>query len=75
MRTIDDSSQMGERRALTLLPATQPWYARTATSADERRRALVDEHTRVLARAVGDHLPCELVLRAAAIVSELQRTP
>ena len=37
------------------------------------RQALEDEHTRILANAVGDHLPYELALRAAAVAEQLQR--
>lgn len=37
------------------------------------RQALEDEHTRILAKSVGDHLPYELALRAAAIAEQLQR--
>lgn len=68
-----DSSRVGEGRALTLLPS-QPWYAAAPTAAPDRE-ALEDEHTRVLARAVGDHLPYELVLRAAELAAQLQRIP
>jgi len=75
MRTSMDSHQVGERRALTLVPALpgpQPWYA-AAPARD--RRELEDEHTRILAQAVGDHLPYELVLRAAELAAQLQRRP
>jgi hypothetical protein len=71
MSTSIDSSRVGEGRALALLPS-QPWYATAPTPAPDRQ-ALEDEHTRVLARAVGDHLPYELVLRAADIAAQLQR--
>jgi hypothetical protein len=37
------------------------------------RQALEDEHTRILANAVGDHLPYELALRAQAVAEQLQR--
>jgi len=37
-----------------------PWYATTPPSPEERRRELEDEHSRLLAQAVGDHLPHEL---------------
>jgi hypothetical protein len=37
------------------------------------RRELEDEHMRILARAVGDHLPYELALRAAELAAQLQR--
>jgi hypothetical protein len=68
-----DTRRVGEGRALTLLPS-QPWYA-TAAPPPPDRQALEDEHTRVLARAVGDHLPYELMLRAAEIAAQLQRIP
>lgn len=63
--------KVGEGRALALLPS-QPWYAAAPTPT---REALEDEHSRVLARAVGDHLPYELVLRAADIEAQLQHVP
>ena len=63
---------MGEGRAFALLLNPRPWYMTAATPALDRQ-ALEDEHTRVLARAVGDHLPYELVLRAADIAEQLQR--
>ena len=53
--------------------APRPWYATLAPSARDRRE-LEDEHTRILARAVGDHLPYELMLRAAELAAQLQRT-
>jgi hypothetical protein len=75
MRVTHDSNQV--RAALVLLPAVaaaQPWYATPLASAPDRRE-LEDEHTRILARAVGDHLPYELALRAAEVAAQLQRTP
>jgi hypothetical protein len=75
MRTTHDSDHTGEGRALTLvpsLPAPVPWYAPPPMPA-RGRRELEDEHTRILARAVGDHLPYELVLRAAELAAQLQR--
>ena len=72
MRTTSDSSQVGEGRALALVPALpQPWYLTPPMTID--RRELEDEHTRILAQAVGDHLPIELALRAAAVAEQLQR--
>jgi hypothetical protein len=71
MHTISDSSQVGEGRALALVPGPQPWYMTSPALLD--RQALEDEHTRILARGVGDHLPYELVLRAAAVAEQLQR--
>jgi hypothetical protein len=77
MSTIHESDQGVEGRTLTLVPsvpAPEPWYA-TALSPAVDRRELEDEHTRVLAQAVGDHLPYELALRAAELAAQLQRTP
>ena len=78
MTTSTHSGRAGRRRALTLvpsLPAAQPWYATPPAPPVPGRRELEDEHTRVLSRAVGDHLPYELVLRAAELAAQLQRTP
>jgi hypothetical protein len=50
-----------------------PWYAAAPRLVPDRQ-ALEDEHTRVLAKAVGDHLPYELVLRAAALAAQLDAT-
>jgi hypothetical protein len=69
MSTIYESDQVGEGRLLALVPDPSPY----ATTPVERRE--VDEHTRVLARAVGDHLPYELALRAAELAAQMQRTP
>ena len=77
MGTTYDSGLGGEKRALTLLPdlpGPRPWYTTPLAPARDRRE-LEDEHTRVLAQAVGDHLPYELVLRAAELAAQLQRTP
>jgi hypothetical protein len=76
MSTRTYSDQVGEGPALALVPSPQPWYATplTAPVAPDRRE-LEDEHTRILAQAVGDHLPYELVLRAAELAAQLQRTP
>lgn len=74
MRSIDDNQRnVGEGRALVLGPDPAPWYATTPAPAPGRRE-LEDEHTRILARAVGDHLPIELALRAAELAARLQRT-
>jgi len=71
MSTISDSSKVGEGRALQLAPASpQPWYMTPPAILD--RRELEDEHTRILANAVGDHLPYELALRAEAVAEQLQ---
>jgi hypothetical protein len=65
----DESAQ---RRRLRLAPDPLPWFATPpATSPRERRRELEDEHSRLLAHAVGDHLPFELAQRAAEIAAEL----
>ena len=72
MRTTSSSTDaVGEGRALTLVPAPQPWYMTPPAILD--RRELEDEHTRILARAVGDHLPYELALRAAQVAEQLAR--
>jgi hypothetical protein len=71
--TIYDSDQVGERRPLALVPDPSPWYA-TPPAMPVDRRELEDEHTRILSRAVGDHLPYELALRAAELAAQLQRT-
>ena len=59
--TISSTDPAGEGRALTLVPAPQPWYMTPPAILD--RRELEDEHTRILAHAVGDHLPAELHAR------------
>ena len=51
----------------------QPWYAIAPLSALERRRELEDERSRLLALAVGDHLPVELAQRAADLTAQLDR--
>jgi len=73
MSLSHDSDQVGERRALTLVADPAPWYATTPVPAPDRQ-ALEDEHTRILARAVGDHLPYELTLRANELAEQLQQT-
>ena len=78
MTTSTHGGQREKKRALTLvpsLPAAQPWYATPPATRALDRRELENEHTRILARAVGDHLPYELVLRAAELAAQLQRTP
>ena len=69
--TISSTDQLGEGRALALVPAPAPWYLTPTPIVD--RQALEDEHTRILARAVGDHLPYELALRAAAVAEQMHR--
>jgi hypothetical protein len=69
MSTSTRSTELaGERSARQLV--TQPWYITTPAILD--RQALEDEHTRILAQSVGDHLPYELVVRAAAIAEQLR---
>ena len=68
---IGSTDPAGEGRALELVPSPQPWY--TTSPAPVDRQALEDEHTRILADAVGDHLPHELALRAAAVAEQLRR--
>lgn len=55
------------RGGLVLVGEPAPWFAAPVSSPAERRRALEDEHSRLLARAVGDHLPFELAQRAAEL--------
>jgi len=78
MRTIHDTSPSPTPAlALALVAEPAPWYAASPpapTSARERRRELEDEHSRLLAQAVGDHLPYELALRAADLAAELEHT-
>lgn len=57
MSTIYDSSiQAVDVGALALVPVPPPWYA-TVLAPLVDRQGLEGEHTRVLARAVGDYLP------------------
>jgi hypothetical protein len=63
------------RPALVLVGDPRPWYACTPMAALEGRRELEDQRSRLLALAVGDHLPVELALRAADLTAQLQRTP
>jgi hypothetical protein len=51
----------------------QPWYATAPTSQLECRRELEDERSRLLALAVGDHLPIELAQRAADLTVQLEQ--
>ena len=53
--------------------ALAPWYATAPTSPNDRRREFEDQHSRLLSQAVGDHLPCELALRAAELAAQLER--
>jgi hypothetical protein len=71
MSMLPDGNQVGEGRALVLASGPQPWYMTTAITAPDRRE-LEDERTRILAQAVGDHLPYELALRVAALAEQLR---
>lgn len=73
MRSMNSTSTTGRPHLVLVEP--QPWYAAAPTSALERRHELEDERSRLLALAVGDHLPVELAIRAADITAQLQRTP
>ena len=72
MSAIHDSDQAREGPALVLVPDPSPWYAAPLSVPALDRHELEDEHTRVLAQAVGDHLPYELALRAAQLAAWLQ---
>lgn len=63
---------MSDRR-LQLLPelAQAPWYAASPPSTAERRAQLEDERTRLLATAIGDHVPFEILARAREIDERL----
>jgi|GEM_PF-2830978 len=73
MHLVPDSDRIGEGPALALVTDPAPWYA-TAPVPTLDRRALKDEHTRILVCAVGDHLPYELALRANELAAQLQQT-
>ena len=59
-------------RPRLVLVEAQPWYATAPSSALERRRELEDQRSRLLALAVGDHLPIELAQRAADLTAQLE---
>ena len=70
--TSGSTDRAGEGSVLQLVPPPpQPWYMTTLAIFD--RQALEDEHTRILGQSVGDHLPYELALRAAAVAEQMQR--
>ncbi len=71
MRAMHSTSTTSRPR-LVLVDAAQPWYAIAPTSALDRRRELEDERSRLLALAVGDHLPIELAQRAADLTAQLE---
>jgi len=68
---MHSTSTTGRPRLVLVEPV--PWYAATPTSAADRRRDLEDERSRLLALAVGDHLPAELATRAAELTAQLDR--
>ena len=72
MSAISDISPSPTPTLALVEPA--PWYMTTPVSDDERRRELEDEHSRLLAHAVGDHLPYELALRAGELAAQLDRS-
>ena len=71
MRTMKATST-GSRPRLVLVEP-QPWYADAPSSPLERRHQLEDERSRLLALAVGDHLPIELAQRAAVLTAQLEQ--
>jgi hypothetical protein len=73
MSTTRTDTQPTVSPTLVLVADPLPWYAAAPRPVPDRQ-ALEDEHTRVLAKAVGDHLPYELVLRAAALAAQLDAT-
>lgn len=64
-------STSGRPRLVLVEP--QPWYATAPSSALEHRRELEDERSRLLALAVGDHLPIVLAQRAADLTAQLEQ--
>jgi hypothetical protein len=68
---MNSTSTTGRPR-LVLVEAS-PWYASAPMSALERRIELQDERSRLLALAVGDHLPIELAQRAAELTAQLEQ--
>ena len=69
---MNSTSTSSTRPRLALVEA-QPWYAIAPSSPLERRRELEDERSRLLALAVGDHLPIELAQRAADLTARLEQ--
>jgi len=72
MSAISDTSP--SPTATLVLVEAAPWYDTALTTPDDRRRELEDEHSRLLAYAVGDHLPYELAVRSAELAAQLART-
>ena len=68
-----NSTSTSSSRPRLVLVEPQPWYASAPSSALERRRELEDERSRLLALAVGDHLPIELAQRAADLTAQLEQ--
>ena len=68
---MNSTSTTGKPRLVLVEP--QPWYAIAPISALERKRELEDERSRLLALAVGDHLPIELAQRAADLTAQLEQ--
>ena len=71
MRGMTSTSTTGRPRLV--LVEVQPWYATAPSSPLERRHQLEDERSRLLALAVGDHLPIELARRAAELTAQLEQ--
>lgn len=61
--------------ALRLVPDAEapPWYATPALTLQQRRNALAQERSRLLACSVNQHLPYELAMRVADLDSQLAR--
>ena len=68
---MNSTSTTGKPRLVLVEP--QPWYAIAPISALERKSELEDERSRLLALAVGDHLPIELAQRAADLTAQLEQ--
>ena len=71
MPSMNSTPRIGKPRLVLVEPL--PWYAIAPTSPLERRRELEDERSRLLALAVGDHLPIELAERATALTVLLEQ--
>jgi hypothetical protein len=71
MRCMNSMSTSGRPHLVLVEP--QPWYATAPTSPLERRHEIEDERSRLLALAVGDHLPIELAKRAADLTAQLEQ--
>ena len=69
MACMSSTSATGKPR----LVEARPWYAAAPTSAADRRRDPENERSRLLALAVGDHLPIELARRAADLTAQLEQ--